>query len=232
MSDKSDRIPIIRRLGIGLFAAIITVCVCFVVINVFWIWFQNRPIPPPDELLSGTSDLDKPRSYRVIYERDGLQRLAGVEDNIKVVMAEVTLGSTHLQRRAYLEIDRSESVYLGTLHAIPDAGPVEFLFFQINGTRMAIAWVDPTLTSSLEAVSIVRSEQRGDVMGDDAPSRLSDGPARQQSAFIALRDSDRWVELTEIRVSSGDSVGYRYVQKLSPPYPLTSEFEQHSIVWP
>lgn len=232
MLDKTDHKRLLRWLGIVLFSAVLTACTCFVVINGIWVWLQNRPIPPPTELLSGTEKFQDTSSYRVIYERDGLQRFAQIEDNLKLVIVEVMLEGQSLERRAYLEVNRSESIYLGSLHPIPNQAPVEFLFFQVNEARMAATWVDPNLTTVLHAVSIVRTEQLGDMQNDNDLARLSDGPARGQSAFISLRDSDRWLELKEIRVSSGDSTGYRYVEELSPPYPLTQEFEQHSIVWP
>lgn len=210
-------------------AVLLTSACCLVFYSGFLLyrWIDGPQLDPPPELFLGIAD--DGRSIHTLYTKSGLGDFVPNISSGHLIVTEANLASGSMERRAHIVIDREEAFYLGPLRPIPSDGPVELLFFQVNGARMAVAWVDPETAPDTIRVTLRRSVEG---IEDSEGQRVTYARTNHNVAHLFLTSTSGWYELDQVRVSTADSNGYFLVQDLSPPYPLEQEFAQHSIVWP
>lgn len=180
----------------------------------------------PEAVLQGVED----RAIRTL-RTDPLDRLvadaAGQKLELRVV--EVTLNNRTKERRAFLTFDDDRHEYLGRLKRLDMDSPLEFILFEIRGSRFVATWVDETAAENPTFVTFGRPQQSP---GDDSMRVLNTGEVVNRVAVLYLPESEAqlWDEITTIRISSHGVTGYAWEKAFEPPLAIASYFIEVNLL--
>jgi len=174
----------------------------------------------PSEVIHGVED----RAIRTVRTDRLSKFIDSASDEVQLNVVDVTLSDRHEERRAFLTFSGDQYKYLGPLQQLTPDIPLEFIFFDINGTRFIAIWILQTATEHPTFVTVGRSEQ---LASDDSMRVLSTGEVSNRVAIIYIPSdqSHLWQELTTIRVAGREiATEYAWEAKFNPPLSIDTNF--------
>jgi hypothetical protein len=174
----------------------------------------------PEEVLRGVED----RAIRTL-RTDRLNQLifalAGKQTELKV--AEVTLNDRSQERRAFLTFPNNQYYYLGPLQRLDPDDPVEFILFELSGSRFIAIWIDEAVVKNPSFVTVMRPQQ---LASDDSMRVLNTGEAVNRVALIYIPESQGplWNKLVAVRITGRGVTGYAWEKIFEPPLEIEPYF--------
>ena len=168
----------------------------------------------PTEALVGV----EARAARKLRTQEIGEWIEGADKSLALVVLDAKLQSGRTERRAYLEDKSGKTRYLGPLQQQLPGAPVESLFFDANGSRFAVIWVDDSVAGQVDTVTVGRPLQRA---GDDSMNTLRTGAAANRVAIIPFGPSEvaLWNQLSDMLIYTGGT-DFAWQHTYSPPLPI------------
>jgi hypothetical protein len=162
-------------------------------------------------------------AYRTLYSVDIDKLVRGATPPLKLVVIDAKITGGKLVHRAFLNGPDRHTTYIGALmRELPDV-PLETLFFDLNGTRFAIVWVDESVPGDVRSVTLGRPPQQDN---DDSMNVLRTGEAVNRVAVIPIAPAEAhlWQSLADVLVQS-NRTGFALEHTYDPPFSIQSLFQ-------
>lgn len=173
----------------------------------------------PDPVLQGVED----RAIRTLRTDPLGQLVSPTGDTVELRVVEVTLSDRSQERRAFLTLADGQFEYLGPLAGLQPGDPLEYLLFEINGSRFVAVWIGE---DAVERPSFATLERPRQLSTDDSMRVLSTGEVinRVGLLYLPADEARLWDELTAVRITGRGVTGYAWETDFAPPLNIAPRF--------